>query len=274
MNTDCGHSVRNLKLTRNRAQALRVYPKRLCRGAVRRARGDSRRLLRPLDLLHPGPAAGAFQPAGRRRPRRCSRASGTTFRSGARTATCSRTSPEMKERLARVRGGRDRRPARRLHAGRRGLEIPRHHRLGDIRIRSTGRRTSIVLNRGRRDGVAEEMAAAGRPTARWRAMSSTARSATAVAMSVLNTSFRASGKLAGADYFGSIYWDGGDQHTVVLDELSKYADPQPGQEVVTTGLLAVFPRRRADRLGRERPAERDPHGVTGCACGWRPRCRA
>lgn len=30
----------------------------------------------------------------------------------------------------------------------------------------------------------------------------------AVAMSVLNTSFRASGKLAGSDYFGSIYWDG------------------------------------------------------------------
>ena len=30
----------------------------------------------------------------------------------------------------------------------------------------------------------------------------------AVAMSVLNTSFRASGKLADAEYYGSIYWDG------------------------------------------------------------------
>ena len=62
-----------------------------------------------------------------------------------------------------------------------------------------------------------------------------------VAMSVLNTSFRASGKLVGSDYFGSIYWDGADPHTVVLDELSKYADPQPGQEVVTTGFSQYFP---------------------------------
>ncbi len=62
-----------------------------------------------------------------------------------------------------------------------------------------------------------------------------------MAMSVLNTSFRASGKLAGSDYFGSIYWDGGDQQTVVRDELSKYADPQPGQEVVTTRFSQYFP---------------------------------
>ena len=92
----------------------------------------------------------------------------------------------------------------------------------------------IVLNRGRRDGVAEEMAVLSSDGA----MAGYVVDCTeryAVAMSVLNTSFRASGKLAGSDYFGSIYWDGGDQHTVVLDELSKYADPQPGQEVVTTG---------------------------------------
>ena len=62
-----------------------------------------------------------------------------------------------------------------------------------------------------------------------------------VAVSILNTSFRASGKLVGSDYFGSIYWDGADPHTVVLDELSKYADPQPGQEVVTTGFSQYFP---------------------------------
>ena len=98
----------------------------------------------------------------------------------------------------------------------------------------------IVLNRGRRDGVAEEMAVLSSDGA----MAGYVVDCTeryAVAMSVLNTSFRASGKLAGSDYFGSIYWDGGDQHTVVLDELSKYADPQPGQEVVTTGFSQYFP---------------------------------
>ena len=82
----------------------------------------------------------------------------------------------------------------------------------------------IVLNRGRRDGVAEEMAVLSSDGA----MAGYVVDCTeryAVAMSVLNTSFR----------------DGGDQHTVVLDELSKYADPQPGQEVVTTGFSQYFP---------------------------------
>ena len=63
----------------------------------------------------------------------------------------------------------------------------------------------IVLNRGRRDGVAEEMA-------------------------VLSSD----GAMAG-------YVVDCTEHTVVLDELSKYADPQPGQEVVTTGFSQYFP---------------------------------
>lgn len=96
------------------------------------------------------------------------------------------------------------------------------------------------LNRGRRDGVAEEMALlASDGSMAGYVVDCTERYS--VAMSVLNTSFRASGKLVGADYFGSIYWDGADPHTVVLDELSKYADPQPGQEVVTTGFSQYFP---------------------------------
>ena len=98
----------------------------------------------------------------------------------------------------------------------------------------------VVLNRGRRDGVAEEMALlASDGSMAGYVVDCTERYS--VAMSVLNTSFRASGKLVGSDYFGSIYWDGADPHTVVLDELSKYADPQPGQEVVTTGFSQYFP---------------------------------
>ena len=95
-----------------------------------------------------------------------------------------------------------------------------------------------------------------------------------VAMSVLNTSFRASGWLVGADYFGSIYWDGADPHTVVLDELSKYADPQPGQEVVTTGFSQYFPADVLIGWVEKRRAERNPHRRSRCACGWRPKCRA
>ena len=63
----------------------------------------------------------------------------------------------------------------------------------------------------------------------------------AVAVSILNTSFRASGKLAGDDYFGSIYWTGGDRYHVHMNELSKYADISEGAEVVSTGFSQYFP---------------------------------
>lgn len=98
----------------------------------------------------------------------------------------------------------------------------------------------IVLNRGTRDGVVADMAVLSADGA----MAGYVVDCTeryAVALSVLNTSFRASGKLAGSDYFGSIYWDGVDPEVVMLGELSKYAEPQPGQEVVSTGFSQYFP---------------------------------
>lgn len=98
----------------------------------------------------------------------------------------------------------------------------------------------LTLDRGRRDGVVPEMAVLS-PDGAMAGYVVDCTERYAVAMSVLNTSFRASGKLADADYYGSIYWDGEDQHVVILGELSKYADPQPGQEVVTTGFSQYFP---------------------------------
>lgn len=98
----------------------------------------------------------------------------------------------------------------------------------------------ITLDRGRSDGVMEEMAVLS-PDGAMAGYVVDCTEGYAVAMSVLNTSFRASGKLADADYYGSIYWDSVDQHVVILGELSKYADPQPGQEVVTTGFSQYFP---------------------------------
>ena len=98
----------------------------------------------------------------------------------------------------------------------------------------------ITLNRGRRNGIVEEMAVLS-PDGAMAGYIVDCTERYSVAMSVLNTSFRASGKLVGSDYYGSIYWDGLDQHVVILGELSKYADPQPGQEVVTTGFSQYFP---------------------------------
>lgn len=98
----------------------------------------------------------------------------------------------------------------------------------------------IVLNRGARDGVTADMAVLSLDGAMvGYVVDCTDRYA--VALSVLNTSFRASGKLADSDYFGSIYWDGLDPDVVTMGELSKYSDPQPGQEVVSTGFSQYFP---------------------------------
>lgn len=97
----------------------------------------------------------------------------------------------------------------------------------------------IVLNRGTRDNVKKEMAvlSSGGALVGYVVDCSERYS---IALSVLSNSFRTSGKLCGSDYFGLIYWDGTDPHTVLLGDLSKYADPKPGQEVETTGSL-FFP---------------------------------
>ena len=98
----------------------------------------------------------------------------------------------------------------------------------------------LPLNRGRKDGIEEEMAILA-PDGAMVGYVVACTERYSVAMSVLNTSFRTSGKIADTDYSGSIYWDGTDPSTVTLGELSKYAEPKPGQEVVTAGLSEYFP---------------------------------
>lgn len=97
----------------------------------------------------------------------------------------------------------------------------------------------ITINRGRQDNIQPEMALLS-PDGAMVGYVVDCTDRYAVAMSVLNTSFRASGKLAGSNYSGSIYWDGLDPHVVVLGELSKYAEPKPGDQVVT-GSSQYFP---------------------------------
>lgn len=98
----------------------------------------------------------------------------------------------------------------------------------------------IVLDRGERDGVSTGMGVLSSDGAMvGYVVSSSDRHA--VAVSILNTSFRASGKIAGDDYFGSIYWTGSDRYHVNMKELSKYASVEVGKEVVSTGFSQYFP---------------------------------
>ena len=113
-------------------------------------------------------------------------------------------------------------------------------------------RNLITIDRGRRDGVEPDMAVLS-PDGAMVGYVVDCTDRYAVVLSVLHTSFRASGKLDGADYFGSVFWDGADPHTVVLGDLSKYAEPHVGQEVVTTGFSQYFP--AGVRIGRVESAE-------------------
>ena len=96
----------------------------------------------------------------------------------------------------------------------------------------------ITLNRGRNDNVIPEMGVLS-PDGAMVGYVVDCSDRYAVAMSVLNTSFRASGRLAGSEYYGSIYWDGRDQSVVILGDVSKYADPQPGTAYTVRVRLAA-----------------------------------
>lgn len=105
----------------------------------------------------------------------------------------------------------------------------------------TGRTQNLlILDRGSRDGVCEGMSVLSSEGAMVGFVIDCSPGY-AIALPALHTSFRASGRLAETDYIGSIYWDGADPHTVLLGDVSKYADPQPGQSVVTMGLSEHFP---------------------------------
>ncbi len=102
------------------------------------------------------------------------------------------------------------------------------------------RHNYITLNRGRGDEVLSGMAVTT-PEGAVVGYVVDCSERYAIAISILNTAFRASGTIEGSAYYGSIHWDGRSPRRVTLSELPKYADPQIGQRVVTTGFEPYFP---------------------------------
>lgn len=98
----------------------------------------------------------------------------------------------------------------------------------------------IILNRGSLDGAEKDMAVVSPEGAMVGFVVECSRHYS-VAMSVLNTAFKASGKVAESEYIGSIYWDATDRYHVNMEELSKYAKLKRGAEIVTTGFSMFFP---------------------------------
>ncbi len=98
----------------------------------------------------------------------------------------------------------------------------------------------ITLNRGFADNVREGMALLT-PDGCMLGYVVTSTDHYAVCMSVLNTSFRASGRPKGSSEFGSISWDGKSQHHVTLSEIPKYTPINIGDTIVSTSYSFVFP---------------------------------
>ena len=98
----------------------------------------------------------------------------------------------------------------------------------------------IILNKGIRDGVTVDMAVVS-PSGAMVGYVADCTERYSVVVSILSTSFKASGKLENKNYFGSIVWDASDKHRVHLSELSKYALPEIGEKVVSTDFSNNFP---------------------------------
>ena len=101
-------------------------------------------------------------------------------------------------------------------------------------------RNYITLNRGIMHGVTENMAVIS-PDGVMVGYVIGCSERYSVVMPLLNIDFRTSGKIAGDDHFGSISWGGGSPYKLEMTELSKYADIEVGDEVVSSGLSHYFP---------------------------------
>ena len=105
-----------------------------------------------------------------------------------------------------------------------------------VRSSINKRENYFMVDRGARDGVERGMAvvsldgfAAGYVEA--------VSAGNAICVSVLNTTFRTSGMIAGTEHFGSISWQGNDLRTVRLSEVPKYAPVAKGDTILTRGSL-------------------------------------
>ena len=101
-------------------------------------------------------------------------------------------------------------------------------------------RNFITLNRGLMHGVVVDMAVIS-PTGVMIGYVVGCSERYSVVLPMLNMDFRTSGKIVGDEHFGSISWSGKSPYKVEMNDLSKHADIEIGDEVVSAGLSQYFP---------------------------------
>ncbi len=98
----------------------------------------------------------------------------------------------------------------------------------------------LIINRGLEDGVRTDMAVLT-PNNEIVGYVVECTGRFSIVISVLNTSFRTSGRLESGSHAGSIGWSGESRYHVTMSELSKYADLSEGAKVITTEFSQIFP---------------------------------
>lgn len=63
-----------------------------------------------------------------------------------------------------------------------------------------------------------------------------------IALSLINVDIRVSGSIEGADFFGTISWDGQSFRYLLLKDIPTYADVKIGDQVITNGFSTIFPK--------------------------------
>lgn len=164
---------------------------------------------------------------------------GNFFRLGRENRALTTRIAALEEELARYREADE--------AGRLKVEL---RTMGDSKYRmseaavvsnTVGRAHNyITLNRGGADGVTNGMGVIT-PDGSIAGYIVDYTEHYAVAVSILNPVFRGSGTPEGTSYQGAIRWDGKNPHFVTLEGLSKYAEPQAGQKILSTGFESYFP---------------------------------
>ena len=101
-------------------------------------------------------------------------------------------------------------------------------------------RNFITLNRGLMHGVVVDMAVIS-PTGVMIGYVVGCSERYSVVLPMLNMDFRTSGKIVGDEHIGSISWSGKSPYKVEMNDLSKHADIEIGDEVVSAGLSHYFP---------------------------------
>ncbi|MRJ07526.1 rod shape-determining protein MreC [Ornithobacterium rhinotracheale] len=104
----------------------------------------------------------------------------------------------------------------------------------------------FLINKGRADGVKEDMAVLSSDGLVGAVLSTSEHYASV--LSILHSKTNIKAKVKNLDYFGIIQWPGEDHRILALTEIPKYLNVKVGDTVVTAGASAIYP--EGELIGR------------------------